>query len=217
MQKTLLTLALVAGLTGAANAQRSHSIRSRSQPSTGLSYGIKAGGSMTNFISESSIEYENIYGYHAGVFANVILSNRFSFQPELLYSQKGAKFPDFVTEGATRRLQYLDIPLAFHANFNGFFLEAGPQIGVLLAAQDKVGSTTATVYRKSFTAADFGFIGGLGYQRASGLGIGVRYNGGLTNISQSGSVGTTLVQGRARNSAIQLYLSYSILSGDSRR
>jgi hypothetical protein len=207
MQKTILTLALLVGLVGAANAQRS--IRARSQPSEGISLGVKGGGSLTDFISESSITYENIYGYHAGVFANIILNNRYSFQPELLYSQKGAKFPDGVVEGSTRRLHYLDIPLAFHANFSGFFLEAGPQIGVLLFAQDKRGSSSSSVDKNYFTTADFGFLGGLGYQRHSGLGVGVRYNGGLTNISKATSIGTAIVQERARNSAVQLYLTYS--------
>jgi hypothetical protein len=215
MQKTLLTLALVAGLTGAAHAQ--HSIRDRSQPATGVSFGAKAGGSLTSLIAENSTLYESIYGYHAGVFANIILDRRFSFQPELLYSQKGAKYPIGGGAFTTRRFHNLDIPLAFHAKFNGFLVEAGPQIGILLAAQDMVaGGESVTLEKKYFTAAEFGFLGGLGYQRASGLGIGLRYNGGLTNLGQSGSIGTVLVQGRARNSALQLYLSYSILAGSDR-
>lgn len=207
MHKTLITLALLVGLTGAANAQRS--IRARSQASSGVSLGVKAGGSNSSLIGEDATDYESIYGYHAGVFANITLSKLFAFQPELMYSQKGAKYPVNAVDFATRRFNYLDIPLAFHLNTGGFFLEAGPQVGILLSAQDKFGGTTTTVNREYFTAADFGFLGGLGYQRKSGLGIGVRYNGGLTNISKAVTIGTTTVQSRARNSAVQLYLTYS--------
>ncbi|GAB3876463.1 hypothetical protein GCM10028824_33990 [Hymenobacter segetis] len=209
MKKTILTLALLAGLTGAAQAQ--HSIRSRSEPSSGLSLGVKAGGSRSTLRTYDGTAYEGIYGYHAGVFANLKLSKHFAFQPELLYSQKGAKVP---TSDAgylvTRRLHCVDLPLLFHVNTHGFFLEAGPQVGVLVAAQDKQGDATATLNRgRYFTTADVGFAGGLGYQRRSGLGGGLRYVGGISSISKDTSQGTTAVQKEARNSVLQLYLSYS--------
>ena len=208
MQKTLLTLALVAGLTGAAHAQRS--VRARSQASSGPSLGVKAGGSLSTLTNTDDIAYESIYGYHAGVFANLTLSRHFAFQPELLYSQKGAKYPAAPGILATRRLHYADLPLLFHVNANGFFLEAGPQVGVLLAARDKVGDMTNSLNRELyFTSADFSFVGGLGFQRKSGLGGGFRYVGGLTSINKSTSLGTTAVQREAQNSVLQLYLTYS--------
>ena len=194
MKKTLFTLALLAGLTGAAQAQRSN-----------VSLGIKAGPSYSSFIGAQTTNYESAFGFHAGVFANVGLTDLFAFQPEIIYSQKGAKVPNV---DLTTRLNYVDIPLLFHVNTDGLFFEAGPQLGILVAAKDKLGSVS--VDRKAFyNTLDFGYLAGLGYQRKSGPGIGIRYNGGFTNVEKSRTVGNVTVQNNIRNSAFQLYLTYS--------
>jgi hypothetical protein len=208
MQKTFLTLALVVSLAGAASAQRT--VRTRSQSSHGVSLGLKAGGSLSTLVGKDAGAYESIYGFHAGVFSNISLSKLFAFQPELLYSQKGAKSLNIFGDYVTRRFHYVDVPLAFHVNTNGLFFEAGPQIGFLVAAQDKVGSASVSLDRNNFKTADIGYIAGLGYQRKSGLGIGFRYNGEFTNVPQSVTAGPVTFQARQRNSVFQAYLSYSI-------
>lgn len=194
MKKTLFTLALLAGLTGAAQAQRSN-----------VSLGIKAGPSYSSLIGAQATNYESVFGFHAGVFANIGLTDLFAFQPEIIYSQKGAKVPNI---DLTTRLNYVDIPLSFHVNADGLFFEAGPQLGILVAAKDKLGNVS--VDRKTlYNTLDFGYLAGLGYQRKSGPGIGVRYNGGFTNVEKSRTVGNMTVQNNIRNSAFQLYLTYS--------
>lgn len=194
MKKTLFILALLAGLTGAAQAQRSN-----------VSLGIKAGPSYSGFAGAQATNYESVFGFHAGVFANIGLTDLFAFQPEIIYSQKGAKVSNI---DLTTRLNYVDIPLSFHVNADGFFFEAGPQLGILLAAQDKAGSVS--VDRKPiYNTLDFGYLAGLGYQRKTGPGIGLRYNGGFTNVEKSRTAGTVTVQDNIRNSAFQLYLTYS--------
>lgn len=105
MQKTILTLALVAGLTGAAQAQRN------------ISLGLKAGGTYSSFTGAQAANYSGIFGFHGGVFANIGITSLFAFQPELIYSQKGATVST-VTDFDTR-LDYLDVPLAFHVNADG--------------------------------------------------------------------------------------------------
>jgi hypothetical protein len=175
MKKTFFTLALLAGLTGAAHAQRSN-----------VSLGLKAGASLSNLVGADApltyLIYNNnyLFGFHAGVFANLGLSKMIAFQPELLYSQKGYRFND----DFGLRLHYVDVPLAFHVNANGLFFEAGPQVGFLVGAKQKFGSTSVDV-KDGYNTADFGYLFGLGYQRKTGLGLGLRYNGGFTNISQS--------------------------------
>ena len=192
MKKTLFTLAMLAGLMGAAQAQN-------------ISLGIKAGPSYSGFVGAQATNYESIFGFHAGVFANIGLTDIFAFQPEVIYSQKGAKVSNI---DVTTRLNYVDIPLSFHVNADGLFFEAGPQLGILVAAQDKAGSVS--VDRKPlYNTLDFGYLAGLGYQRKTGPGIGLRYNGGFTNVEKSSTVGSVTVQNNIRNSAFQLYLTYS--------
>ncbi|GAB3858349.1 porin family protein [Hymenobacter terrigena] len=198
MKKTLFTLALLAGLTGAAQAQN-------------VSLGLKAGATYSNFVGADAndLGYKDIFGFHGGIFANIGITDMFAFQPELLYSQKGAKSPALAGGDVTRRLHYLDVPLAFHVNADGLFFEAGPQVGFLLAAQDKYNSSSTTLTRSNFNTLDLGYLAGLGYQRKTGPGIGLRYNGAFTNYRQAVTLGNTTYQSRIRNSAFQLYLTYS--------
>ena len=193
MKKTLFTLALLAGFTEVAQAQRN------------VSLGLKAGGVYSSFTGAQASSYDGIFGFQAGVFANIGLTNLFAFQPELLYSQEGAK----VSGGdPTTRLNYVDVPLAFHINTDGLFFEAGPQLGFLVTAKDESGSVS--VDRKSgYNAVDFGYLFGLGYQRKRGPGLGLRYNGGFTNVEKARTSGLVTVQNNIRNSAFQLYLTYS--------
>ncbi|MCC3154837.1 porin family protein [Hymenobacter sp. BT770] len=200
MKKTFFTLALLAGLAGAAQAQRSD-----------ISLGLKAGASLTNFVGADAgkYSYTSTYGLHAGVFANVGLSNMVALQPEVLYSQKGAKYPALLGDDIKRRLHYIDVPVLLHVNADGLFFEAGPQVGFLLKAQDQHGSTTTALDRKEYNTVDFGYVAGLGYQKKSGPGIGLRYNGALTNTRPDETTGNTTYQTRLHNSAFQLYLTYS--------
>jgi hypothetical protein len=203
MKKIILLLALAAGVSTTAQAQ----YRGRGG---NVSLGIKAGASLTSFTGDDAnvflnraIDYR--FGFHAGVFANIGFAKLFAFQPELLYSQKGAKLTDI---DAGVRLHYIDVPLAFHVNTDGFFFELGPQVGFLVAAKNEVGSASADV-KSAYKTVDFGYLGGLGYQLKHGLGVGLRYNGAFTNARVSYPVGGFTLQPRARNSAFQLYATYS--------
>jgi hypothetical protein len=202
MKKVIFLLALGLGLSTAAQAQ----YRGRGG---NVSLGIKAGASLTNFVGADAKDglgrnFENRFGFHAGVFANIGLSKLFAFQPEVIYSQKGVKLKD---GDAGIRMHYIDVPLAFHINTDGFFLEAGPQIGFLLSATSEASSSSTAI--DNYKSVDFGYLAGLGYQLKHGLGAGLRYNGGFMNFSESYPIGAANVQPRARNSAFQLYVTYS--------
>ncbi|GAA4507754.1 porin family protein [Hymenobacter ginsengisoli] len=203
MKKLLLLLAVVLCVSITAQAQ----YRGRGG---NVSLGIKAGASLTNFVGAdakdgSGHDFNNRFGFHAGIFANIGFAKLFAFQPELLYSQKGAKING---ADAGYRLHYIDVPLAFHVNTDGFFFEAGPQVGFLVAAKYETGSTSIDA-KPSYKSVDFGYLAGLGYQLKHGLGVGLRYNGAFTNFPNSYTNGSVTVQPRIRNSAFQLYATYS--------
>ena len=200
MQKLLLTIALLTGIHATAHAQRSN-----------ISLGLKAGATLSNFIGPDAGSTNRLFGLQAGGFANISLSDLVAFQPELLYSQRGAVVPDRSTE-FTRRFHYIDGPLLFHVNTGGLFFEAGPQLGFLVKAQDKAGGTTTVLPENTFYTVDASYVAGLGYQRKSGLGTGLRVNGGINNFHKPVAVGATSVQTRARHLAFQLYLTYSVNS-----
>jgi hypothetical protein len=202
MKKTTIALlALGLSISTAAQAQK------RGRSSSGVSLGLKAGASLTNFTGADAKGYDNRFGFHAGGFANIGLTSLFAFQPEILYSQKGANYSG--SSDNSLRLHYIDVPLAFHINTGGLFFEAGPQVGFLVGAKYQVGSTSTDVKGGS-NSVDFGYLFGLGYQLKHGLGVGLRYNGGFTNVAKATTFGNTTYQSRIRNSAFQLYLTYSV-------
>jgi hypothetical protein len=193
-------LALVLGFSTVAQAQR------RGRGGSDVSLGLKAGASLINTTGPDAVANDYRFGFHGGVFANIGLTSLFAFQPELLYSQKGGDYRN--TTDASLRLHYIDVPLAFHVNSGGLFFEAGPQVGFLIAAKSQGGSTSTDV-KPSLNTVDFGYLFGLGYQLKEGLGVGLRYNGGFTNVPRATTYGSTTVQRRERNGAFQLYLTYS--------
>jgi len=203
MRKSIaILLALGLSASTAAHAQK----RGRSSGGS-VSLGLKAGASLTSLTGADAKNADNLFGFHAGVFANIGLTPLFAFQPELIYSQKGYKLSTI--NDYSQRFHYIDVPLAFHVNTGGLFFEAGPQVGFLVSAKAKSGSAS-TVNTDSYNSVDFGYLFGLGYQLKHGLGVGLRYNGGFTNIDKAYTIGNTTLQARARNSAFQLYLTYSV-------
>lgn len=201
MKKTiLLLLVLLLGVGTLAQAQR------RGRGGSDVSLGLKAGASLTSFDGADANAYTNRFGFHGGIFANIGLTSLFAFQPELIYSQKGAKVNS--NSNDKYRLQYIDVPLAFHVNADGLFFELGPQVGFLVGAKHEQGSTSINV-KNGYKSVDFGYLAGLGYQLKQGLGVGLRYNGEFTNFVNSTTIGNVTVQSRTRNSAFQLYLTYS--------
>jgi hypothetical protein len=202
MQKVLLSLGLLASVSFAAQAQS-------------ISYGVKAGASLTSYTGKNTGDLKNVVGFHGGLVANFAVNDAFSIQPELLYSMKGAKSEETIggyTDKVTSRLHYIDVPVLARVNAGGLFFELGPQIGFLVAAKSKeeisggVGSGTYNYNVKDqVKSVDFGYAAGLGYQISNGPGIGLRYNGGFSDLdknSRSGSSSST------HNSAFQLYVSY---------
>ncbi|MBJ6143872.1 porin family protein [Hymenobacter sp. BT559] len=192
MQKVLLSLGLLVGISFASQAQS-------------IKYGIKAGASLTNLSGEDSDGFKNKFGFNGGVVANFGLNDMFSIQPEVLYSMKGAKEGG---TGARLNLNYIDVPVLakISTGETGLFFELGPQVGFLASAKAKDDNFSIN-YKEAFKSVDFGYAAGLGFQAASGPMIGLRYNGGFTNVGKSDN--SNGVQARnIKNSAFQLYVGF---------
>ncbi len=201
-------------------------------------FGLKAGVSLANIAGKdlgkgfSSLkDFSNLVGANAGVMADFSLSDHFSIHPELLFSQKGAKITNtdsysngsiavFSTTTGQVRLSYLDLPVLGRGKFGGFFVEAGPQVGFLMAQKHE--TTTTAVYtaggipvtetssdkddsRNGTSKFDLGYVLGVGYQLPQGLELGVRYNGGISNLDDSKGASDDF---RVRNSVFQFQVGY---------
>lgn len=196
MKKTLFTVALATCFAGTSHAQlHSHSD----------SYvGVKVGGTAASFNGDDTRFLRYVFGANAGVFANLALASPFSLQPELLFSMKGTKGQAGVSDESTR-LNYLDLPVALRASFSDLYVEAGPQVGLLLTAKSDV---TSESVKSSFRTVDVGYILGVGYQpHLGGLGIGARFNAGFLSVTKT-PIGRTEPLD-IHNEIFQVSLTYS--------
>lgn len=151
-----------------------------------IKYGVKAGANFYKVTGEEDFEAsrKTKVGLAGGAFVNFSLSETFSVQPELLYSQEGNKQKEG-DESANLKLNYINIPVLLQYNASGFYGETGPQVGFLTSAKIKYemgGEEETTDVKDAFKSINFSWAVGLGYRLSNGLGIGARYNIGISNI-----------------------------------
>jgi hypothetical protein len=150
-------------LAGAANAQHTN-------------IGIKGG--FNGYTLNNNYESEDMkLGYHLGLIGHFHLANPIALQPELVYSMQGSK---------NTSLNYINLPMLFQYMFdNGFRLQAGPQLGMLVSAKTKTNGTQTDV-KNDFEPIDFGVAIGMSYVNpATNFGIDIRYNHGLSDIGRN--------------------------------
>jgi hypothetical protein len=150
--------------------------------SQGVHFGVKGGLNASSLNSSpSNKDMQTKIGFNVGVLAHIHTGNQFwAFQPELYYSAEGAKSK--ANNDNKLDLGYLNLPVLIQYMFdNGFRLEAGPQVGFLMNAKNKVGSTSTDV-KDDLNGAVFSIPAGIGYLTSTGLGFDARYNFGISNI-----------------------------------
>src|SRR5690348_5230502 len=90
-------------------------------------FGLKAGVNIAT-LRQDNVSYDSRIGLHVGGLAHIHLSPQWALQPEVLYSQEGAKLND-----VKLKLDYINIPLMLQYMFNnGFRIEAGLQLGLMV-------------------------------------------------------------------------------------
>ncbi|WP_298512797.1 porin family protein [uncultured Kordia sp.] len=176
-----------------------------------FSFGVKAGGNLSTVSGTntgSDITSPRV-GFHVGVMSELSLSNKFSLQGELVYSQQGVKqdalvsiAPSLIQE-VESRYDYLNVPiLAKYYLTNNWSVEAGPQLGILLSAKRDIAGAEVNV-RSSLEYVDLSAAIGTSYKFNNGLNLSARYNFGLTNLN-----GTSGVSATNYNSVFQLSVGY---------
>ena len=179
-------------------------------------FGIKGGLNLTN-LYVNDVKDEHIKaGFNAGFFAKLPVTRGFSIQPELLYSQKGAKldYDNVFGSGEYRfNLNYVELPLT--AVFNvarNFNLHVGGYASYLVSANitqlksNGDGNTITDLNEDNFNRFDYGLVGGLGVD-VDNFTIGARYNYGLREVGKSGTLSGN-VTSNSKNSAINLFIGF---------
>jgi hypothetical protein len=204
--RTLLTLTAVLP-PAAASAQTTVRIG----PVAGVSSSDVRTGNLTE-----SIDIDRRTGFVAGVFVTVGVSPRFAIQPELLYSQQGARVPVEAGIAGVIKLDYVQVPVLAQLRFPGGgnavpFLIAGPSLGFKASCELAVEAFGTSLDvdcddpvadLNPFTSTDLSGVLGVGVE-VSGLTVSARYQHGFTNINDLvGEVETI------RNRVLSLMVGY---------
>lgn len=181
-------------MVGTANAQHGNAHSA---------FGVKAGLNLYNIHNDNNVDYDTKVGFNAGFLGHMHLAKHIALQPEITYSLQGAKY-NVPGLDVDTKLGYINVPVLVQYMFdNGFRIQAGPQVGFLVNAKSELNNTTVDI-KDQLKTVDFGIGAGLSYVHpASGLGIDARYNFGLSNINDNGSV-------KSNNRGAQIGLFYLI-------
>lgn len=149
-------------------------------------FGIKAGANITK-IDGKSFRDEFNWGYHAGGFAIIKLSDHVQIQPEVLFNQFTTKTDTSlgsIFQGSNLKdvkLNYLTIPILLNLSpSKALSFQVGPQYGILL---DK-SKTLVQNGKEAFKAGDFSLLGGVQLNIAN-FKLGARYFIGLSDINDA--------------------------------
>lgn len=181
MKKIILTAVALCALSFA-NAQEAK-------------FGVKAGLNLSNWTGGDVDGTSIKAGFQAGGLVDIKVSDKFSVQPEVLFSLQGVK-----VDGGKYNTSYINVPvMAKYYVADGFSLEAGPQIGFLVSAKAKADGGGSSDVKDMFKSTDFGLNVGAGYDIAENVNLGARYNFGLSKIVDGVDV---------KNSNIAIALAY---------
>jgi hypothetical protein len=142
--------------------------------------GIKGG---LNISDVTGFNGDNRLSGHIGLFLHSRIGRMWSIQPEILYSGQGQQYWVGRDE-YTLALNYIQIPLLFQFHpVKQFYLEFGPQIGFLVAANAKNDDDKSEV-DQYFKKVDAAIALGAGIQVTPMLGFYARYNAGIADVSK---------------------------------
>lgn len=173
--------------------------------------GVRAGGNTTIFtkgarISDGNPATSRLAGYQVGLYYQVPLSKHLALVPEVQFSRErfSASYTPFTPPGIIyfegpphseydQSLSYLSLPVLLRVSLGASYLEAGPQVSLLVGGHAKdipypygtinnsIGVDQAAT--SSYRRFDAGPCVGIGVKLPAGLGVGLRAYWGLTKLT----------------------------------
>ncbi len=181
--------------------------------------GFKGGVNFSNLYANEVNDENSRFGFQGGIFLRTPISSIFSIQPELLYTQKGAKLNYTAVVNGNRanqiNLHYMELPVLFRINpTETFNFHVGPYGGYLMDARlskedDADGGLSGNetgVDADNFQRFDYGAAAGLEFN-LRWFDIGARYNLGLRQISNGSALSERLAK-NAKNNNLSFYVAF---------
>ena len=133
-----------------------------------------------------------------------------------VYSMDDANFDAIFQDGTlTKKISCFYVPILFHQRFNNnrWYIEAGPQLGLIHKPIDifeisKLGGDVKFTLevKDAYKSLDAGLLGGVGYKfkkEIKSMAVGINYYYGLVDVSTNPEV-------KIKNSAIYFYMKIPI-------
>lgn len=155
-----------------------------------LVWGIKTGINFSNVRVEDGLDSDWKTGLAVGAFFIFTCHDKFSIQPEFLYSSMGGR-ELAGNGGSSLRLNYFSIPvLARFQVKNKLAIVAGPQIDILIQAKTKSISNQFDKVTDNYREYSFNGTAGFEFWPTHCFGMSARYIYGFTNLTPK-SLNTT--------------------------
>ena len=183
-------------------------------PKAHAQFGVKGGVNFAELQGRSGEDASYKTFYHVGILYQAHLIGPLSIQPELQYSLQGSDLKGAFTDYKTK-LHYFTVPVLAKVNLGPIFVEAGPQFGYLVSAnqsgQVQINSTNGSASygqvsqdaTDQYKRTDFSLAAGAGL-KFSNLSIGGRYVAGLNDINDAKNL-TGVNDPRLKNRVFQIY------------
>lgn len=182
--------------------------------------GFKGGVNFSTLYTEDSQDSKMLAGFNIGLFSKVPVTGHVALQPELYFTTKGSEVTynnTFVDGTARFKLNYIELPLLLAINVtDNFNIHAGPYASYLLSGKVTNESNVNlfdfedNINSDDFNRFDAGIAVGAGLDFGS-LGIGIRYNYGLTTVGKERSfMGTNYTFPDAKNGVLNFYAAISL-------
>jgi hypothetical protein len=177
--------------------------------------GLKGGLTWSNmYIDVNDLDASNArWGFHVGLFSQIMFAETIGFQPEVLFTTKGtsAEYTGVFDQTVDFNLNYIDIPLLLvFRPLDVLELHAGPYVGFLLNSNVGLAGTIdgqTDLNRDNFNTFDWGLGAGVQFNFRSVI-LGVRYNMGLQEVGATTT--TNLLIGDVRHSYGQVYIAFGL-------
>lgn len=185
-------------------------------------------GGMTRSDITSISESEGLNSFDLGFYFHILLKNNSYLSTGVhVKSNVGGKgMPTYNTGDAdidavfaegelTKKIPGFYVPILFHQRFNNrWYIEAGPQLGLIYKAQDIFEVSEKGTYNiryenevmDQYKRIDAGLMGGIGYkfkQQTKSMSAGVSYYYGLANVSKNPDL-------TIKNSALYFFIKIPI-------
>ena len=153
----------------------------------GIKLGIKIGANLSDASGKSFKDGFN-FGYHAGLFSELMFSKKFGIQPEFFFSETnlrtGSTFSSLynnvaLTDLPKVKLHYMSIPVLIdYRPISIITFQFGPQFGILMNQSKTLKANAGDAFKKG----DLSILGGVQLNLLNIRAYG-RYAVGITNIN----------------------------------